>query len=105
MAITNKKPPVKQTVGAQYICFNTMSTEGEWTETFDTAVQGDFCHADRVRRSADREDERRHCDGWRHRIRWPQRKTFLRLWHPDQKEGDDSNHALVSEVQADGKFR
>ena len=38
MAITKKKPPVKQTVGAQYICFNTQDAEGEWTENFDAAV-------------------------------------------------------------------
>lgn len=39
MAITEKKPPLKQTVGAQYLCFNTMSIDGEWTETFQTDVE------------------------------------------------------------------
>ena len=36
MAITEKKPSTKYTVGAQYICFN---TDPKWTaETFDTDV-------------------------------------------------------------------
>lgn len=39
MAITTKRPPRKETVGAQYICFNTMGESGEWTETFDTEVE------------------------------------------------------------------
>lgn len=39
MAITTKKPPIKETVGAQYICFNTMSEEGDWTETFESNVE------------------------------------------------------------------
>lgn len=30
MTIASKKPPIKLTVGAQYICFNTMTTDGEW---------------------------------------------------------------------------
>ncbi len=38
MAITKKKPPIKLTVGAQYICFNTMDSENDWTETFETDV-------------------------------------------------------------------
>lgn len=38
MAITTKKPPMKLTVGAQYICFNTMSQDNDWTETFDSEV-------------------------------------------------------------------
>ena len=38
MNITEKKPPIKQTVGDQYICFNTMTEKGEWTTTFETAV-------------------------------------------------------------------
>lgn len=39
MAITTKRPPRKETVGAQYICFNTMGENGEWTETFDAEVE------------------------------------------------------------------
>lgn len=39
MAITTKRPPRKETVGAQYICFNTMGESGEWTETFDAEVE------------------------------------------------------------------
>ena len=38
MGISKRKPPVKQTVGAQYICFNKMNTEGEWTEEFEESV-------------------------------------------------------------------
>ncbi len=38
MAITSKKPPVKLTVGAQYICFNTMNSENDWTTTFESEV-------------------------------------------------------------------
>lgn len=38
MAITNKRPPRKETVGAQYICFNQMD-EGEWTENYDEEVE------------------------------------------------------------------
>lgn len=39
MAITTKRPPRKETVGAQYICFNTMGENGEWTETFDAEIE------------------------------------------------------------------
>lgn len=39
MGITTKKPPLKETVGAQFICFNTMTEEGEWTEKFETEVE------------------------------------------------------------------
>lgn len=39
MAITTKRPPRKETVGAQYICFNTMGENDEWTETFDAEVE------------------------------------------------------------------
>ncbi len=38
MSITSKKPPIKETVGAQYICFNTMS-EGDWTSNFEQNVE------------------------------------------------------------------
>lgn len=39
MPITNKKPPRKETVGAQYICFNKMTEEGDWTDQFETDVE------------------------------------------------------------------
>lgn len=39
MAITSKKPPIKETVGAQYICFNKMDTNQDWTTTFDEEVE------------------------------------------------------------------
>lgn len=38
MAITSKRPPRKETVGAQYICFN-KGTNGEWGTEFDTEVE------------------------------------------------------------------
>ena len=38
MAITRKKPPVKLTVGSQYICMNSMTTDGDWTENFEDDV-------------------------------------------------------------------
>ena len=36
--ITEKRPPVKLTVGAQYICFNTMDENNAWTNNFETEV-------------------------------------------------------------------
>lgn len=39
MAINVKKPAIKETVGAQYTCFNIMSTEGNWTENFEEDVE------------------------------------------------------------------
>lgn len=38
MAINTKKPPIKETVGAQYYCFNVMTDEGEWTEVYEPDV-------------------------------------------------------------------
>ena len=38
MAITRLHPPTKLTVGAQYICFNTMNADNEWTNTFESDV-------------------------------------------------------------------
>ena len=38
MAITKMHPPVRHTVGSQYICMNTMSAENEWTTTFASDV-------------------------------------------------------------------
>lgn len=37
MSITSKKPPIKETVGAQYICFAT--EKEEWDGTFDAEVE------------------------------------------------------------------
>lgn len=39
MSITSKKPPLKETVGAQYICFNTATEDGDWTKTFEENVE------------------------------------------------------------------
>lgn len=36
--IAEKKPSVKLTVGAQYICFNTMDANNGWTNAFETEV-------------------------------------------------------------------
>lgn len=38
MAIIEKKPAIKETVGAQFVCFNEMS-EGEWTKNYETDVE------------------------------------------------------------------
>ena len=38
MATTLKKPPYIETVGAQYICFNTPGTNGEYTSNYETEV-------------------------------------------------------------------
>lgn len=39
MSITEKRPAIKETVGAQYICFNTASENGEYTENYETNVE------------------------------------------------------------------
>ena len=39
MSIVEKKPAIKETVGAQYTCFNTPNEDGEWTEEFETEVE------------------------------------------------------------------
>lgn len=39
MAINNKRPPRKETVGAQYICFATPGEDEEWTGTYETDVE------------------------------------------------------------------
>ena len=39
MSIKTRKPPLKETVGAQYWCFNTMSEDGQWTENFEESVE------------------------------------------------------------------
>ena len=39
MSITPKKPPIKDSIGAQYICFNQMSEDFDWTENFETEVE------------------------------------------------------------------
>lgn len=39
MSITPKKPPIKESIGAQYICFNQMSEDFGWTENFETEVE------------------------------------------------------------------
>lgn len=39
MSIKTRKPPLKETVGAQYVCFNTPDENGQWTETFEESVE------------------------------------------------------------------
>lgn len=39
MTMTTRKPPIKETVGAQYICFNSMDENNDWTTTFETEVE------------------------------------------------------------------
>lgn len=38
MAIVEKKPPIKETVGAQFVCFSVMS-DGDWTDKFEEEVE------------------------------------------------------------------
>lgn len=39
MAIKNKRPPRKETVGAQYVCFSTPGEDDEWTGEYETDVE------------------------------------------------------------------
>ena len=39
MGIVTKRPPIKETVGAQFVCFNTMTPEGEWTDKYESEVE------------------------------------------------------------------
>lgn len=39
MSTVTKKPPIKETVGAQYICFNKMDDDNQWTEDFEDIVE------------------------------------------------------------------
>lgn len=39
MGITTKKPPMKETVGAQYICFVTQTEDGDWQKQFEETVE------------------------------------------------------------------
>lgn len=39
MPIKTRKPPLKETVGAQYVCFNMPDENGQWTETFEESVE------------------------------------------------------------------
>ena len=39
MSIKTRKPPLKETVGAQYWCFSTPSEDGQWSETFEENVE------------------------------------------------------------------
>ena len=39
MAIKNKRPPRKETVGAQYICFATPGEDDEWSGQYEVDVE------------------------------------------------------------------
>lgn len=39
MAINSKKPPMKETVGAQYICLNVMDDNNQWTNQFKEDIE------------------------------------------------------------------
>lgn len=39
MSIATRKPPMKETVGAQYICFNTSTEDGEWSNQYEENVE------------------------------------------------------------------
>ena len=39
MSIVTRKPPMKETVGAQYLCFCKMTEDGEWSNLFEELVE------------------------------------------------------------------
>ncbi len=39
MSMTTKRPPIKESVGAQYVCFDKMDDDGAWTSTFEEEVE------------------------------------------------------------------
>ena len=39
MAIVTRKPPMKETVGAQYVCFNTRTADGSWEADYESEVE------------------------------------------------------------------
>lgn len=39
MSIITRKPPIKETVGAQYICFNEQAEDGAWQNQFEEEVE------------------------------------------------------------------
>ncbi|WP_075679134.1 major tail protein [Roseburia sp. 831b] len=39
MSISTKKPAIKETVGAQYVCFNKMDENNDFTTTFEDSVE------------------------------------------------------------------
>lgn len=39
MSIATKRPPIKETVGAQYVCFGKMDEQGEWQNQYETEVE------------------------------------------------------------------
>lgn len=39
MSIITRKPPMKETIGAQYLCFNKPDVEGNWSENYAEEVE------------------------------------------------------------------
>lgn len=39
MSTVTKRPPIKESVGAQYVCFNVMDEDGAWTQNFEEDVE------------------------------------------------------------------
>lgn len=39
MSIVTRKPPIKETVGAQYLCFNKMAEDDTWTNSYEEEVE------------------------------------------------------------------
>lgn len=39
MSIVTRKPPIKESVGAQYICFNKQTEDGTWQNQFEEEVE------------------------------------------------------------------
>lgn len=39
MSTVTKRPPIKESVGAQYVCFNVMDEDGAWTQNFEEEVE------------------------------------------------------------------
>ena len=39
MSTVTKRPPIKESVGAQYVCFNVMDEDGAWTPNFEEEVE------------------------------------------------------------------
>lgn len=39
MSVVTRKPPMKETVGAQYVCFNEQTEDGEWSNQYEENVE------------------------------------------------------------------
>ena len=111
MAITEKRPSTKYTVGAQYICLNTNKDwdAASWdtnvlklptvvdidvadnSDSYQSYASGAVYDSDTLVTYKEINHVRRHQD-----------KAVLRIRRADHQEGQDYGHALVSQVQARG---